>query len=54
MLSQHSNKATGYNGGYIQNKNKYLNGLKFGYESRSYFVTKATQNLGHIGWTPNE
>ena len=26
----------------------------FCYESRSYLVTKATQNLGHIGRTQNE
>ena len=46
------NKATRQlvcDGGYIQNKNKYLDGSKFYYESTSYLVTKATQNLGHIG-----
>ena len=43
-----------YNGGYIQNKNKQLNCSKFSYESRLYIVTKATRNLDHIGWIPNE
>ena len=36
--------------GYIQNKNKYLDGSKFCYESRSYNVTKAMQSLGHIAF----
>ena len=37
-----------YDDAYIQIKNKLLDGLKCSYESRSYLVTKASQNLAHI------
>ena len=37
-----------YNGRYIPNKNEELSGSKLCYESRSYLVTKAAQNLDHI------
>ena len=37
-----------YNGRYILNKNEELSGSKLCYEHRSYLVTKAAQNLGHI------
>ena len=49
MLPQHSNKVTGVQWRYIQNKNKYFDSFKFSYESRSYLETNSTQNLGHIG-----
>ena len=40
--------------GYIQNKNEWLNDSKFCYESESYLVTMAMQNLGHIACILNE